>query len=441
MLKEFKHRWSTEIDNWKNKSIFLAISGGKDSMALSNILLKLGISHHLLHCNFQLRGKESDLDEKFVKEYALENNLEFSSKRFDTKLFASQNKLTIQEAARKLRYEWFDTIVKNDSDSILFTAHHGTDSIETFFLNLMRGSGLKGLTGIPLKRGYVMRPLLPFSVDVIIAYIDKHQIDYREDQSNLDTLYQRNFIRHEILPLINERSTDFDKKMESTFASLQSIQSYLAKQAQRQHQSVFRKKNKYIEANINDVLTTHKAILTIILEDYGIRRSQFDAFKSFLNSISGSQFHTTSHRFTIHGNVVYIEPNNKIVQSNQSLKIDRFGKTYKFSDSDQLFILLTDDRPANFSSDLLQWDANKVTLPLNIRIWREGDRFNPLGMAGSKLVSDFITDKKINPIEKQQLQVVIDGEKRIIGIIGHTIADHSKIDASTKTILILKQAL
>jgi len=437
MLEEFKHSWNNEFDNWRSKEIFLAISGGKDSMALSHILLSLNVRHTLLHCNFQLRGDDSKGDEAFIEAYAKENNLPFHSVRFDTKIFAQENKLTIQEAARKLRYDWFDSFIDYKKQQLLFTAHHGSDTIETFFLNLMRGTGLKGLTGIDIERGYILRPLIPFTVDLIEAYISENNIIYREDKSNADVNYNRNFVRHELIPLIEQRARGFDKKMASTIDSLKSIQSYLKAEATRIQQDLFKETNQYTSVNIQELYQVHDAILEEILKRYVIQRSQLNEFKTFMSSSSGSVFLSRDFKFTRQRDTIYIEQIITSSVKNTPLIIKAVGPVYQMADGPCDFQLATTNNQQAFSKDTLQWDAHSVKLPLTIRFWNEGDRFQPLGMQGSKLISDYITDKKLNPIEKQEFMVVLDSTGQIVGIPGHTISEGTKITDETTSILTL----
>jgi tRNA(Ile)-lysidine synthase len=439
MLEDFKNTWEKEILSWRNKEVFLAISGGKDSMTLSHILVKLNIHHTLLHCNFKLRQRDSDRDEAFVKKYALDNKLPVLVKSFNTEKFARENSLSIQEAARKLRYDWFGELVNDPNKQILFTAHHASDNIETFFINLMRGSGLYGLTGMPQFNGCMVRPLLSYSVNDIKKYITNHNVVYREDLSNHNNKYTRNFIRNEVIPLIKEKSNEFEQKLGATIKSLQEIHEFIDDEAEIVKSDIFEHKNGYVVFKLESILNINKVILSHLLREFGVRRSEFENLMKFLKSHNKSTYKTKSHTFSKQRKSVYIQKNRHYEQALEpaSVVIDSFDRQVVLNNPKSSFKLSLSKKKQAFSPKILQWDAKKIILPITIRKWMKGDRFVPLGMSGTKKVSDFIVDKKINIIEKQNLLVVLDSSGSIIGIVGHTIAEPHKLKGSTEQVITL----
>lgn len=441
MLKKFEEIWGAEMEAWRKTQVFLAISGGKDSMALSHILIKLKINHTLLHCNFKLRGQNADDDEEFIKDHARKNNLHILTQSFDTKKISQELNLTIQETARKLRYDWFDTIIKDPQTQLLFTAHHATDSVETFFINLMRGTGLKGLTGIPLHLNYILRPLSAFSVKEIEVFLNENSITYREDESNKDIFYTRNFIRNKVIPIIESRSESFDKKMNTTIDSLNEVFKYLKDQTLEVKNEIFIMCETHCEVPLSSLSKIDKVILAELFSEYGVNRSQRENFLLYLKSKNNSLYKTKTHVMIIQRNTLYIqtiENYNKWNDHKSVIEIEHVNSPIDSQEMSRAFMLSESNTIRPFSEKILQWDADKVQLPIKIRKWAIGDKFIPLGMNGSKLVSDFIVDKKINIIKKQRLLVVVDRTDTIIGLVGYTVSENHKVSSSSSKIITLK---
>lgn len=434
MLDRFKHIVSNHFPELYNTSVYLAVSGGIDSMVLSHLLTQLGIKHHLLHCNFQLRGEDSDTDESFVKEYAAKNKLEIDTIQFDTANIARENNLTIQEAARKLRYEWFSQFL--DSNAILLTAHHADDSVETFFINLMRGSGIKGLSGISKKRENILRPLIHFTRDDINQHQQDSQIPYREDKSNFENKYVRNYLRHEIIPRIAEKSPDFNKKMTQTMDSLNDISNWMNSRADEFKDSWLTIENDAVRISKQELLKQELIFIEFIMAEYGIFRNNSESFKSFLSAETGSEFKSESHHF-------FIDRESLIIQSaiqNKSESIEIVIDELPFTlDTRYLSLELSviNSRLA-FNDNVQQFDFGKIIFPLTLRNWRQGDKLIPLGMKGRKLVSDILIDKKIPKYLKDKQLVLINGNNEIISLIGHVVSDAYKLSNNSKEILSIR---
>jgi tRNA(Ile)-lysidine synthase len=427
MLHKFKTYYST-LNISPNKSIYLAISGGIDSMVLSNLLVTLKIPHTLLHCNFNLRGKDSELDEQFVLEYAQQNKLTCLVKQFETEDLAQQQKLTIQECARNLRYDWFRTFL-TDTNSVLFTAHHLDDSIETFFINILRGTGLKGLKGITNKPN-IIRPLLQYSKSEITNYANKTKISFREDISNGSDKYLRNNLRHHTIPKLKELDNQLLNKMGTLFTELQEIDFYLDSQIVELKSQL--EENQTIL--INEIINLPVFLITRLFNGYGIKRKNSNELINVIKGKSGSVFITESHRFLNNRGQLIIEEKEK----NQSVLLS-------FNVTDNLNVqinqhvylkltLLSAGNNLTYDSNTAFIDLNKIKQPLTIRNWKQGDRMIPFGMRGTKLISDLLINKKVNLFNKEKT-LVLENENEIVWLVNHTISEKFKINADTTNIL------
>ncbi|MFT5823809.1 MAG: tRNA(Ile)-lysidine synthase [Crocinitomix sp.] len=443
MLEKFKSILKKDFDNLQGKQLYLAISGGKDSICLSHLLSAAGLSHTLLHCNFQLRGADSNLDEEFVRNFAKQNNLSIHSTKFDTERLASKEKLSIQETARNLRYSWFKTFL-TDINDILLTAHHSDDSIETFFINLMRGTSLQGLTGINSNRGNIARPLLAFNTIEIEGYIKNNNISYRQDQSNFDNKYLRNYLRNQLIPAIQEKSENFKPKVVKTLQSLKEADTWIGKQA-----TSFRKANiQHIKGALtvdkNLILTQDKFFLTYVLKPFGIRRSNVESFMSAMNKSTGAKFLISDYQFTVNRDQILITENLRIQnelnstnsdsQNKKGYSIRSFPYKLTFRNLSLEFSVHSKRQPYS-NNNFQQLDLDQIVLPLTVRSWQQGDRIQPLGMTGTKLVSNILIDKKIALINKSKILIVIDSNQNIIAIPGILISENVKIIPATNKVL------
>ncbi|MFT4601911.1 MAG: tRNA(Ile)-lysidine synthase, partial [Arenicella sp.] len=289
MLELFSKYFKKDFPEQEKYTFYLAISGGKDSMVLSHLLIQAGIDHKLLHCNFNLRSAESDQDQKFVENHSVEHGLELKIKSFDTTKESEKRNINIQLTARDLRYEWFNTILDLDEHkkSILLTAHHLDDSIETFFINLLRGTGLKGLSGIPKRNGSTYRPLLDFALSDILTFVDSHKIDYRQDSSNNENKYLRNKIRHSLIPLVEQLSPEIRKKFKALFKESIEHQTFLeVEKVNFKLEQVIQNKN-YSSISKNLFKDDLNVVTKEFLKDLDIRRSNINEFVKFSKSING----------------------------------------------------------------------------------------------------------------------------------------------------------
>jgi len=394
-----------------------------------------GYAIAIAHCNFQLRGDESYGDELFVKNLAEEFDIPLFSTRFETKQIAESEGISIQMAARDLRYEWFEEIRDRYSYDYIGIAHNSDDVIETFFINLSRGSGIKGFTGIKPKTGNIIRPLLFASREKIVDFIHTNSYTYREDSSNSTTKYSRNLIRHEIIPMFEKINPRFKETMLENISRLRETECIFKGQVDIHTKNITHISNKKLFIDIEKLnhIELPKAFLYEILSPYGFSATQINDIFNSLNGVPGKQFFTLTHRLlkdrkelileemrAINKNSYLIESKNSEIDKPIQLKI-------KKSEKDEQFNLIRNKNIASFDLDLIEF-------PLVLRKWQNGDYFMPLGMQNLKKVSDFFIDNKFSLLDKENTWILESGNK-IMWIIGHRIDDRFKITGNTKNIL------
>lgn len=432
MLNKFESTINSDFPDFKQKNIFVAISAGKDSMTLSHLLNQLQVKHTLLHCNFKLRGTESNEDEAFVLAYAQHLKLKIETKIFDTRKFAEINKLSIQEAARNLRYKWFNEYLKDDN-SLLLTAHHLDDSIETFFINLLRGTGFNGIAGVPKLNNKIYRPLLSFSLDDILRYIDDNNIEYREDSSNQETKYLRNQIRHNLMPLLLNLEPNFKVKMENFFEEIINQKKWTNEQVKHQLAAAEIGMSTDPIYSLEKLVQFDKLVLLWGFKKFGMKRSILIEFTSFLTASTGSIFNTKTHSFLIDRGNLMIAPLHSILDQSEHVIAD-FPALLQLNNT-ELSLEIIPGNQFILSNNPLFIDADSVEFPLIVRIWRHSDRIQPFGLTGTKLVSDILIDNKISKFQKIQTLVLIDNNGTLIAIPGITISENHKISSDSKRIL------
>ena len=406
-------------------------------MVLSHLLCEAKINHTLLHCNFQLRGKEADQDEEFVINYAKQRQLIIYTKKFNTAEFARIENLSIQEAARNLRYDWFNSYTSK-SNQYLLTAHHLDDSIETFFVNLLRGTSLKGLTGIPAKRDRVLRPLLNFSKNELTEYAVLNNITFREDSSNLENKYQRNKLRNLIIPQLAESTNSFQEKMKTTLQSLQEVNSYLLRQAAAFRENHFSDNGTHVSIAIKLLLEQENVFIQHVFKPFGITRKNRNDFIKILTRETGKYFASQTHSFIKNREEIQIiklkaKKENRI----DCLEIKQLPASITLLNQKIEFERSANKLPLK-TSNIHQLDFNKIKFPLSVRKWKQGDKIIPLGMSGHKKISDILIDNKLNKLEKQSVLVIVDVTGTIISVHGLLINDKLKITPTTEEILVVK---
>lgn len=410
----------------KSDKIGLAISGGKDSVAAAHMLNALKQPFVLVHVNFCLRGDESDGDQQFVSETAA--NLEYCEalfvKRIDTKAYVLKHKTNTQQAARDIRYQFFDELKRNGQFDKLITAHHKSDVLETFFINLYRTSGIQGLKSIPVKRDYIIRPFLAFTSVEIENYVESHNLPFRTDSSNQDTKYLRNKVRQNVLPAISSSLPDFEERALKSISYLNQENDLFEHLIQSEIEKVTSIKNGRLRIQKNTLLgyPQSSVILYRILDEFGFSPQQCSDIVHTCMDKSGLTFHTNSAELIVDRDYLFVQ---KVSSAQlESLEIPGPGN-YTFGRNS---IAIEKISKASFTNN---FNVESVTLsedlfPLNLRNWQEGDRFQPLGMKGSKLLSDFFIDQKIDIQTKKNISLLCSGNE-ILWVVGYRISEKIKV--------------
>jgi tRNA(Ile)-lysidine synthase len=436
MLKSFWDFAEKERLFNNGSRLLLAVSGGVDSMVMARLFRDAGIRHSIAHCNFSLRGKESDGDEEFVAEYARVNNIPFFSIRFDTLGYAASKKISVQMAARELRYEWFGTIVRREGFDAVAVAHNLNDNVETFLINLLRGTGLSGLTGMDSHRDPVIRPLLFASRAEILAFASSDKIDYREDSSNKEVKYTRNRIRHNVIPEMEKVNPGVLNAITDTMKHLSSASGIIDTYIDHVMEDMFIPVQDGFEVDIS-TLTSLKPFVPHIYElfrRFGISPKQTDEVISLLGSQTGKYIYTSTHRL--------LNDRGKIIVTE---KTEEEPAVYVFSSLDEMRIsgIYTDMHITEPSGDPLpvtpltaSLDLDRITFPVTVRHWEPGDRFMPLGMKQMKKISDFLIDLKVPVTEKEKVLLLLSGQE-VIWVMGYRIDDRFRVTNKTGKILVL----
>ncbi|MGJ8684754.1 MAG: tRNA lysidine(34) synthetase TilS [Nonlabens sp.] len=443
MLTAFQEHIATQFPDLKEKRILVAISGGLDSVVLSHLLHKLEYKIAFVHCNFKLRAAASDKDEQFVKNLAQSFDIQCFIEQFDTEQYALQKGISIQMAARELRYEFFDEICEKYSYNHVCTAHHLDDQLETFLINLNRGAGLNGLQGIPQDNGLIIRPLLVFTREQINSYALDNEVTWREDASNSSNKYQRNQLRNEILPLLHNALPQLRAHFAQSLDYLKGSQELVRDAVLRFRESGIKKTNSGIQINCAQLLQcgNPRAYLFEIIYEYGFQN--MESAMDLLYGSTGKRIESENYIMLKNREWLVIEKQFDTLPVN--IEINNIPGIYKFNTSIlQIEHLIVDD-PLSFVKNnshrnVHYLDAAQIRLPLTLRNWNHGDRINPLGMSGSKLVSDVLTDGKVSFIDKEKM-VVLTLNEEILWIVGIRASNHCKVTSSTKTIIKISYTL
>ncbi len=422
----------------QDQNVLVAVSGGLDSVVLCRLLKDSKIEFSIAHCNFRLRGKESDGDEQFVKDLAAAYKVPFFSIQFNTKSFAKEKKLSTQEAARDLRYQWFEKIrAENEIDKIA-VAHHLNDSIETFFINTIRGTGLAGMKGISASNGHIIRPLLFATREELEMFAKKKKLKWRDDSSNGGDDYLRNRIRHTVIPDLKTKNPEFEKNMQRSLDFFD-----FANHIQKTFITDWKKKNTSTTADgsvtikLKPILDFQfsSALLSAVLHSFGITNLDPD---KILNSSPGKIFQGKSVRILFDRNSLVLQP--KKSKAAQEFLISHTPDQLEIGDHKFSFETVNSNRLTAIprEENIQAVDAGKLHFPLTIRKWHTGDFFYPLGMTKRKKISDFLIDKKVNRFDKEMTYVVLSG-KDIVCILGHRIDDRFKITEETVSVLYVER--
>ena len=408
-------------------------------MVLADLLLKLKVQFVAAHCNFHLRGEESDGDEKFVREFAEKNGIQCFVKHFETEKYAEEKGISIEMAARELRYAWFEELRQQLGYDKIAVAHHADDQAETFFINLLRGAGLRGLKGMLPQNGFIIRPLLWASREQIQQFAIENQILWHEDHTNAESVYLRNKIRNQLLPVFDELHPEARHGLYKSLEHLSSENElYRELLKEKLSQIVIQKgeAQSVQKAKVPELVegpTLSFQLLFEWLRQYGFNTDQCRFIYEAMNTGIGNKYYSPTHQLVIGRNElqlseikpvmdgeIQIEVGEEDVTSPIHLRFSRFEKSSDF---------VIDKSP-----DVALLDADKVIFPLTLRHWRHGDRFHPLGMRGSKLLSDFFVDQKFTEAQKQNVFLLVSAKNEILWVVGHRIDDRFKIEKATKSV-------
>lgn len=413
MLIKFQNHIEQNFPQLKDKKLLLAVSGGIDSMVLMHLFQQLNYDIAIAHCNFQLRGKESDGDEMLVKEICQDGYIPYFIESFDTEKYSRDNKLSIQLAARKLRYDWFQELLSENQLDYLVTAHHLDDTIETFLINFIRGTGLEGLTGIPAENGKIIRPLLPFSREEIEHYATENKVQWREDSSNASDKYVRNKLRHNIVPTLKELNTGFLESFQNTLYHLQQAKSLVEDATHLVYERVVAKSEQQLKIDLELLLQcpNYKAYLYQWLKEYGF--TSWDDIYDLVQAQSGKQVFSETHVLLKDRTILLLYPKNKY-DAQVVYKIEKEQSNLNFP------LNLVFSKAVNISlngNHTIFVDADKVQFPLELRKWQEGDYFYPVGMNGKKKLSKYFKDEKYSLLDKEN-QWLLCSNDQIVWVIG-----------------------
>ena len=411
--------------------ILLAISGGIDSVCLADLLIRSGYNVEFAHCNFKLREEESDQDEIFVSDLANKNKIPFHHISFDTNHYALSNKLSIQMAARELRYEWFEKVRREISADYIAIAHNQNDNIETFFINLINGTGLKGLRAIQNKNNFIVRPLMFASRNQIGEYVKSKSLNFREDSSNKSKKYQRNKVRHDLMPLLKQINPSIENTIADEIEIIKNTYSIFKEQVDRVVKEISCQTDDGIKISKNKLIKLEPidTYLYEILNVFG-----FTDLKSIKNSIlsnPGKQFFSKSHRLLIDREFIFIEK----IEDNFFKHILIDESTLILSSPLNISFKISSNNQIDKIKDTACFDYEKLVFPLVIRKWKSGDKFIPSGMKGFKKLSDYFIDNKINRLLKEKTLLICSNDD-IIWVIGHRIDERYKATSKTKKMYI-----
>jgi tRNA(Ile)-lysidine synthase len=416
--------------------LLLAVSGGVDSVVMCELCKQAGFDFVIAHCNFQLRGEESERDEQFVTDISKKYDVEIFVKKFDTEKYAEDKKLSIQVAARELRYEWFHHLIGDKIRHVL-TAHHANDNIETLLMNFFKGTGINGLQGIMKKQKHIVRPLLFATKEELLEFAKENELKYVEDSSNASDKYTRNYFRNQLIPSIQKIFPQVEENLLNNIQRFSEIGILYQQSIDHHKKKLLEKKGEEIHIPVLKLLKLQPlaTIVYEIIKVFGFTPHQTEEVIKLLKSDSGKYVQSSSHKIFRNRKWLIISPNNTSVAEN--ILIEEKDRMIQLANGQLKFEKIKADnhKPANNNS-VAMLDADEITFPLLLRSWKQGDYFYPLGMNKKKKLSRFFIDQKLSITEKENTRV-IEMNKKIVWVVGKRIDDRYKITAKTKNILLI----
>ena len=415
--------------------LILALSGGIDSMVLADLFMKTKANFVVAHCNFHLRSEESDGDEKFVRDFAEKHGIQCFVKHFETEKYAEENGISIEMAARDLRYAWFEELRQQLGYDKTAVAHHADDQAETFFINLLRGAGLRGLKGMLPQNGVIIRPLLWASRGQIHQYAVENQILWREDHTNAENVYLRNKIRNQLLPAFDELHPEARQGLYKSLEHLASENELYRELLKEKLSKIVAHDDGVQKAKVPELVEGPISFQLLFewLRQYNFNTDQCRFIYEAMETGIGNKYYSPTHQLVIGRNElqlseikpvddeeIQIEMGEEEIVSPIHLRFSQFEKNADFN--------------IDKSPEVAMLDADKIHFPLTLRHWRHGDRFHPLGMNGSKLLSDFFVDQKFTEVQKKNVFLLVSVENQILWVVGHRIDDRFKVTSETKSV-------
>jgi tRNA(Ile)-lysidine synthase len=441
LLKKLEHHVNSNALFKKENHLLIALSGGVDSMVLAHMCHALNYSITLAHCNFQLRGEESKGDQQFVEKYAQQIGLPLEVKVFETNAYIEKNKLSVQEGARQLRYDWLNELAEKISDekklpTYILTAHHADDQAETVMMNFFRGTGLKGLTGIPEKNGRVIRPLLIFRKADLSEYATNHHIQFVEDSSNLTSDYTRNLLRNEILPALENVYPKVKENILNNANRFRSVLALYEKAIKPLLSRIVHQKGNEWHIAIRELFRhNNTSLIYEILHPYGFTEAQIGEVIKLKDAAVGSYIMAPDTRYRL------IKDRLKFILAKpqeESAEIIIWEKDQPMVDYPEGILAVSSSSSENLltssASAIIQVDAHCLEYPLILRKWKEGDYFYPLGLGKKKKVARFMIDQKFSKTDKEKLWI-LESQSRIIWLVGYRLDDRFKVTDRTKSVL------
>lgn len=402
----FQENLKNLLKDNEQKSFLLAISGGVDSMVLAYFFKELGFDFQIAHVNYGLRGEDSDAEEKLVEAFCKKNNIKFHLYSVSKN---EQPNNSIQIWARNLRYDFFKKILAEEKLDYIVTAHHLNDQLETFFINLSRGSGIKGLTGIPKNQNQLLRPLLPFSKSEIYDFAKENSIDFREDKSNLKNDYLRNQIRNKIVPELLEIQPKFLQSFEKSMMLLQQVQSFLDEEIQKKIELYFQKNKTAFVFNKNQLVNENQLIRFELMKKLGFDNDA--EIDKIFTAKTGSIFYSNQGKLIVNRDEFIFDSNTENENPAETIVLE-------IGDNNEIML------PQNVMDEIkafgsCSWflDANEIEFPLKLRHKKQGDWFLPIGMIGKKKVSKFFKDEKLSILAKPKIWLLVDAKDSVIGVL------------------------
>jgi tRNA(Ile)-lysidine synthase len=434
LLASFKQSCEGLNKGERSTPVVVAVSGGVDSVVLCHLCKTAEVPFVMAHCNFGLRGEESERDEQFVRALANKYETGVFVKKFDTSGFAEKEKISIQEAARSLRYEWFASLCREENFSFVFTGHHADDNIETLMMNFFRGTGLQGLTGIPARRDFIFRPLLNVRREAIVDYARVQKLEWIEDSSNASSKYTRNFFRNELIPEIKKVFPQVEENLHRTIDRFKNVHALYEAMVVAVKEELFERKGLEVRIPVKKILKyPYPALLFEIIKDYGFGEKQVKDIESLLQSDSGKFVENGLYQVIRHGEWLVIAPK---FAKREMIAIEKDEQKISFEGGSLEFMMQKNAQTINPSPLVAQLDAHDIQFPLVLRKWKQGDYFYPFGMRKKKKLARFFIDQKLSKNRKEEVWV-LESNKKILWVVGMRIDDRFRITGATESLLII----